>query len=259
MLSQSRQFDLRPGVRMPDWSMVTQPAAREALASIYDIFGMGEKFARISRDEDVVWQAVLAHFAATGQGPSEREVAERTPLPIGTIRDVLKIMRGRDLVVLDEAKGTVTGAYPFTQAATGHRVTLGATTLTAMCAIDALGIGAMYGQDVMIRSMCRHCGSDIAIATRDQGETVASAAPTGAVVWSGVRYADNCAANSLCRVLVFFCSDEHLIAWRSETDPSARGYRLTVDEAMEVGKAIFRPIRAGVAQSSWAKRSTRRE
>ena len=239
--------------------MVTQPASREALASIYDIVGMGEKFAGISRDEDAVWQAVLAHFAATGHGPSEREVAERTKLPIGTIRDVLTNLRGRDLLVLDEAKGAITGAYPFTQAPTGHRVALGATMLTAMCAIDALGIGAMYGQDVTIRSKCRHCGGDIAIATREHGATVASAAPTGAVVWSGIRYADDCAANSLCRVLVFFCSDEHLTAWRSATDPSAPGHRLTVDEAMEVGKAIFRPIRAGVTQDSSPQRSTRRE
>ena len=46
---------------------------------------------------------------------------------------------------------------------------------------------------------------------------------------------------------------------RSKTDPSAPGHRLTVDEAMEFGKAIFRPIRAGVTQDSSPQRSTRRE
>ncbi len=229
---------------MPDWSAITQLVAREALGSIYDALDWSSKLADIGPTEDHVWRAAIDHFVEAGGGPTVDHLSRTTTLPPETVETALIALRARDVVVLDDAGARVAGAYPFSSRATGHVVEFDGHLLNAMCAIDALGVGAMYGRDVAIRSACRHCGQAVRVSTMGRGEAISAVEPEGAVVWSGIRYSDNCAANSLCRVLVFFCSDGHLQAWRDAHDPDAPGYRLTIDEALEVGKAIFRPIRS---------------
>ncbi|MCI0429469.1 MAG: alkylmercury lyase family protein, partial [Rhodospirillales bacterium] len=69
--------------------------------------------------------------------------------------------------------------------------------------------------------------------------------PDGTVVWVGLRYADKCAATSLCQVLAFFCSDEHLQSWRRiKVSSGTDGMRLTLAEAMQIAKAHFMPLLA---------------
>ena len=69
------------------------------------------------------------------------------------------------------------------------------------------------------------------------GILVASAVP-------GVAYADGCAATSLCTVRAFFCSDEHLASWRETEHPDGKGFRLSMDEGLQTGVAIFAPLLA---------------
>jgi hypothetical protein len=235
---------LRPGVAMPDWSQVSRPAAREALKGIVDVVGLTAKFADLDPLEDAVWQAVLEGYADLGRAPHISWIASRLGISAEATTAWLRRLRARDQIVLDEAGDLITGAYPFTERPTGHRVRLGERQLNAMCAIDALAVGAMYGRDVAIESSCRHCGTAISIATAQRGLALRSVSPKETIVWAGITYGNNCAADSLCPVLAFFCSDDHLEAWRTSSAPSARGTRLTPDEAMQVGKAIFMPIPA---------------
>jgi hypothetical protein len=242
MIAATRQTTLRHGVIMPDWSAVAAPQAREALAAIVDIVGIGAKLSGMGAGEDRLWRQVLRRFAETGRGASYRELTAATGLPEEDVIRDLASLRARDLVVLDEAGAHVIGAYPFSEQATPHRVQVDGARVYAMCAIDALGVGAMLRRDVVIDSRCHLCGEPIAVATRDDGEAIAHAAPAKATVWSGIAYADNCAANSLCRVLVFFCSAAHLAEWREGLGGASPGFRLTLCEALEVGKALFRPL-----------------
>ena len=55
---------------------------------------------------------------------------------------------------------------------------------------------------------------------------------------------DKVAAFSCCPSIVFFCGDEHLQQWLTGQTPRRSGYRLTLDEALEVGRAIFEPVLA---------------
>ena len=240
----AREIMLRPGVALPDWSVITRSVARDTLTAIYDVLDWDRKLAGIGPNEDRVWQAAVDQFVESGAGPVLDGITRATGLSRDEVKAAVARLAQRDVLVLDESGATIVGAYPFSVRSTGHIVRVNDRALNAMCAIDALGIGAMYGRDVMIDSACRHCEKGIAIATKAAGEAIAAVTPPGAVVWSGIHYADNCAANSLCRVLVFFCSDDHLEAWRDARDPGAPGYRLTIEEALEVGKAIFRPIRS---------------
>jgi hypothetical protein len=134
-------------------------------------------------------------------------------------------------------------AYPFTTQATEHRVTLHGHTLHALCAIDALGVGGMFQTDVTIASSCRLCQTPINIGTASAGHLVGAAQPGDIMVWYDLVY-DHTAAKSCCPSIAFFCSDNHLQQWLALTIPPRAGSRLTLAEAMEVGRAIFEPVLA---------------
>jgi hypothetical protein len=156
------------------------------------------------------------------------------------VRDHLVRLRELDLILLDSSRWAILGAYPFTEADTGHSVTFDESgkTLATMCAIDALGAGAMCRQDVTIRSACRSCGSPVITRTGDQGMVLKEVTPAESVVWVGLKQSRGCAADSLCTALLFFCSDEHLKRWRA-AGGAGDGHRLSAEEAFQVGKALF--------------------
>jgi mercuric reductase len=232
---------VRPGVTFPDWSVVTSPAARNALQAIDHVFA---RWSGYDAGTDRVRVALLQLYLEGGRAPAASALAERTGLSETAIRPLLEELRRRDLVVLDGAR--IVGAYPFADRDTGHRVTLDGRVLNAMCAVDALGIGVMTGRDIAIASRCRHCGLPIRITTQNQGRTLAKVEPPMAVVWQDVRYEGGCAANSLCATTVFFCSDDHLSAWRRERAADKAGFPLSMEEGLEAGRAVFGPSLAGL-------------
>lgn len=246
MVSNARmpEYVERSGLSCADWSVVTSPRVREALLAIEKARGLEQSWCECTSEEDRVRTALLRLYAEQGHAPEIAELAARVASSVTALRPLLESLRKRDVIVLDANGDRVVGAYPFTNRETGHRVTLGSHTLNAMCAIDALGVGAMYGRDIEIRSSCRFCRAPIEIATGDQGSMVARVRPTTTVVWSGMRYENGCAADSLCKVIAFFCSDTHLESWRAAHASDARGFRLSIEEALEAGRAIFGPVLA---------------
>ncbi len=223
---------------VPDWTVVTAPAARRAVEGI---LAAGHYDSRLG-GLDPAAASVLAHilrlYARQGRSPAMGEVAAAAELPVPSVKEHLSRLRERDLVLFDSIGETILGAYPFTEGASGHSVTFQATghTLATMCAIDALGAGAMCRDDVTIRSACSACGAPVAASTEHDGMTLKQVAPSAAVVWVGLRESCGCAAKTLCTELLFFCSDEHLVRWRLGRGD---GHRLTPEEAFQVGKALF--------------------
>lgn len=238
------EIAIRPGVITPDWSVVTSGTVREALGAIFETCDWEERWAGLDDAQDRTRRAILEAYARTGHAPSINELALSTGFAPEQVRDLVAKLKARDMVVLDRDGATLTGAYPFIDQGTEHRMKLGETVLHAMCAIDALGTGAMLGTDVVIESVCRFCGTPIRIETRDKGAALEGYSPTSAVVWSGIQYSDSCAADSLCTVMAFFCTDEHLQSWRDAQDRESKGFRLSMDEGLQVGKAIFMPLLA---------------
>jgi len=237
-------FALRPGITVPDWSAVTSPQAREALHRLLQSEHLLHRWSGYADKADRVRSAVLQLYAENGRAPGVEAVAERSGFSAAAVRALLDELGSRDLVVLDGRR--IIGAYPFTDADTGHRVTWDGHAANAMCAVDALGVGAMLGRETAITSHCRHCEAPIRIATRDDGRRPALAEPEAAVVWLSALYEGCCAATSLCRETAFFCSDAHLAAWRNQSRSDGPGWRLTIDEALQVGRAIFGPSLAGL-------------
>jgi len=226
------------GAAFPDWSAVTSDIVRRGLEGIFERQDTAKRWGCLDEDEDRVRRAILCHYLEAGIAPSFHDLAEATGLDAGA---VVKRLARRDIVALDSTGRAIAGAYPFTDRHSGHRVLVGDTTVNAMCAIDALGIGAMCHQDVTVASACADCGTPIDVVTGDRGRSLEAVAPAATVVWLGLAYEDGCAANSLSRGINFYCSDDHL---KADSQAAAAGYRLSLDEALEAGRAIFTPMLA---------------
>jgi len=248
-------YAVRPGVTFPDWSVVKSPAVKDALQAMVGSDHVFDRWSGYDPATDRVRVALLELYSEDGRTPTTGALAERAGLNETSVRTLLEELRRRDLVVLDGER--IVGSYPFTDRDAGYRVTLDGRVLNAMCAVDALGIGAMTDRDITIASRCRHCGAQIRIATRDQGRALAQIEPRTAVVWQSVRYEGACAANSLCATTAFFCSDDHLSAWRREQAADEAGFRLSVEEGLEAGRALFGPSLAGLdTAAQWSVGST---
>lgn len=225
---------------IPDWSVVTAAAARRAIEGILKAGHYDSRFGGLEANTANVLAQVLRLYVQVGHAPTVHEIAVRTRLSEHVVRDRLVRLRERDLILLDPGQGAIVGAYPFTEADTGHSVTFDktGTTLATMCAIDALGAGAMCREDVTIRSTCRSCEIPVIARTADQGMVLVEVTPVESVVWVGLKRSSGCAADSLCPALLFFCRDEHLERWCAN-GVAGDGYRLSIEEAFQVGKALF--------------------
>jgi hypothetical protein len=244
-------YELRPGGTFPNWNIVSSRQAHDALLAtlaLYDPFRDRPPFAP---QEDKVRQVLLRHYLATGRAPSGDQLGRASGLPKANVEAVLTILRDRDLVALDRDNSRIVGAYPFTDGTTEHRVVIDGREISAMCAIDALGAGAMARRDSVIVSQCRQCQMSLRIATRAGGTMLRESQPADPIVWIGRHYRDGCAANSLCTAICFFCSDGHLEAWRA-TSAHLEGFSLSLAEGLEVGRALFEPALPGPATMSVA-------
>ncbi|MEH2530998.1 hypothetical protein V1277_002626 [Bradyrhizobium sp. AZCC 1588] len=239
-------FIMRPGVPCPDWSVVTSPVVKDAVLAMFESEHILNRWSGYSPAEDRVRAALLGLYAEQGRAPTIDVLAARARLDTAEARGQLAELRQRDLVVLSRDGERIIGAYPFTDRDTGQRVKLDGRTANAMCAVDALGVGAMLRRDIQIDSRCHRSGTAIRITTRDRGRAIAVARPETTVVWLSLRYEGGSAAHSLCTVTVFFATDDHLEAWHKDQPADMRGVRLSLAEALEAGRAIFGPSLAGI-------------
>jgi len=235
--------EIRPGVFRPDWSLVTKRRAREALTGrLAARAGLLDRWAlRLEAAEDLIWRTVLRLYADCGRPPMLADIAAASGIAADDIAGTLQTLWKHDLVALDPHSGDIRLAYPFTQVATGHRVELQGHVLHAPCAIDALGIADMYSTNVAISSRCHHCGAPVRVETASEGKALRSVMPSAAAVWYDFAY-DASAATSCCPAIAFFCSEDHRRQWLNDQTPRREGIGLAMDEALEVGRAIFGPV-----------------
>lgn len=235
--------EIRPGIHRPDWSVVTKPRARRALLGRdRPRFGLADKWNQtLEPEQDRVWRIILELFARLGRPPLLHEIGKETGLSVENIRTLVAELQAHDLLGSDPSADVVLYAYPFTGEPTEHRVRLRGRELHAVRAIDALGIAAMVRTDVVIESSCQACGSRIEIATAQGGKSLNHARPVDAVVWYDLAYSGRAAA-SCCPAIAFFCSDAGLQQWLTAQVPQRAGHRLTLDDALQVSRALFEPV-----------------
>ncbi len=207
--------------------------AEELLKYLTDAFDMDKKLGiGLSRDEDEVRRLILRKYPELGRAPGAAEIATVLGMPEERVRALLHSLDKKDVLFL-KPSGEIGGAYPFRDES-GYEVMLeGGRNVTAMCAVDALGIPFMLRRNAVIRSACAFCGGRIQVRI-DSGE-VTDCRPEGLVVWAGKACSPK-AVTSVCETLTFLCSREHAERWRSAAQ---EGWTLDLPEALYVGKRLF--------------------
>ena len=208
-----------------------------AVAAIVDTVAQRLKKAKLSELEERARRYILRHFADTGRPPRLSELQRE--LQLGSQEDAAAILTrldAADLIVCEPATDSITAAYPFSGKPTGHRVEIGDRTLYALCAIDALGIPFMLDAPGVIRSGCFWCHAPIGVHV--EGGVVAAHWPASVVVWYPEKDSCGCTATSRCVLINFFCSEDHLGAWR-KANLGEEGTALNLQEAVEAGRMIF--------------------
>ncbi len=179
--------------------------------------------------------AILAEFIRSG-GPVKVDdiVARLRAYPPGEVTIAVRELDEADMILVDHAHVMI--AYPFASPVTAFRVRLvDGRERYAVCAVDALGIAAMLGQPVTIRSPCHHCGAPLQIDVAPDGPI----GPSDIMVWVGERGdLRKKACTSFCLTLNFFRSEEHLRSWW-EGHPDVSGAAAVLDEAFALGARIF--------------------
>lgn len=170
---------------------------------------------------------LLCHFLHHG----------RPPTPDDLPTDSLAAMVDADLVVLSE-DGAIHGAYPFTTEAREHRVHSGHGMVHAMCAIDALGVAAMFAIDTEVVSRCRLGGGPVRIFQRADGRarTHHGVEVHAAIDWRASSTGP-CAMH-LCRQMMFL--REGAQAWQ-DADPANRDL-FDLDQATAFAARLFLPL-----------------
>lgn len=185
-----------------------------------------------------VHQAVLRGFAQADAAPGI-EALEAAAAPFGVpAGQVLAELAAGDFLTLD-AGGRISAAYPFSAAPTGVQVELpGGVTVSAMCAIDALGIPAMLGLDALITSADPVTGSPVRVRFTDGA---AAWEPGSAVVFYGARPEAGPSASVCCGYLRFLASRESAGQFAA-AHPEAEGTILDQQAAQRLGEEIFGPL-----------------
>lgn len=132
--------------------------------------------------------------------------------------------------------GQVVVAYPFSATPTRHRVRIRESTYVyAMCAIDALGIAAMLGEDTRIDSADITNGQPVSVSMT-AGST--SWDPPGAVVFLSADAGSGPSAECSCDHLNFFTDEPAAQAW-TIAHPHILGQILTQTDAETLGARLF--------------------
>ncbi|WP_344213250.1 alkylmercury lyase family protein [Kribbella sancticallisti] len=191
--------------------------------------------------EQEVHRAILRRFASTGRPPAPADLDELTAYSGRSTADVLRVLHELDAIRL-MSDGGIAVAYPFSATPTRHRVRIAdRVELYAMCAIDALGISPMVGEDSTIESVDVTSGRSIRVVTRDARRTWE---PGGAVVFVGADAGGGPSADCCCDYLNFFADRAAAEAWVGN-HPDVPGQVLDQAGAEELAARLFGHLLAG--------------
>jgi hypothetical protein len=184
-----------------------------------------------------VYRHLLVYFSQTGHPPAPEIIARALHLSGDAVERALDHIEEQGSIYRDPATHTILAAYPFSAKPTDHIVRFAdGHSVYAMCAIDALGMPVMLNADAAIESKCAHCGKEIRVVVRDNA--LMEYMPQETRV--SYTQADACCVAALeqCPLINFFCSPEHLAAWRAH-HPNARGGEFDIQRAFVRGREVF--------------------
>jgi hypothetical protein len=200
---------------------IATSSADAGVARLTATFPLAERLASVPDEVRRSHRMILDTYLTKGEPPAAATI---DPAHLAALSEI-------DAVVLRD--GEIVGAYPFTSEGTSHGVQVDETIVGAMCSIDALAVGPVFGVESVVYSMCAVTHAPIRIADGAQAADE---------ILVGVHFQDpsSCAASSLCRDMVFLVGDEAAAAWR-DADPDAREL-FALGDAIEFAERFFAPV-----------------
>jgi len=167
---------------------------------------------------DILLTAASVRSAAfrrllSGRVASLSEIAAETRLSESSVRETVEKVASFGMAALDGA--TVVAMDGLTTRRTRHCITLDGVDLCTWCAYDIVGIAAALGVDATGSTPCGFCGRTIEVDIRNGAPR-----ETRIVGWLPEETCANVMAE-FCPSALFFCSTEHLEAWRLRTRPGS--------------------------------------
>jgi mercuric reductase len=150
------------------------------------------------------------------------------------------------LIILD-AQGNPSGAYPFTSQQREHRITINGVTVHCMCALDALAVSPMFDLPTEIESQCRVTGQPVYLKQDAYSFTGGTRD-----VWFGIDWdaatSVACCADSLCTEMIFLADESVARQWKSERESTRELFNL--QSALEFAAGFFVPLVEQCRQTS---------
>ncbi|MBA2811532.1 hypothetical protein E0500_030420 [Streptomyces sp. KM273126] len=201
--------------------------------------GIARSQARLPPALRAVHQGLLRQFLNQGEGPTAASVADLARQH-GLDPDAsLTALAAADLVHLNSAGNQVEIAYPLSAVPSQHRVDIhNGPSLTAMCAIDALGVPLMSNAAATIVSHTPSTGQQIQVTRERDGHwhwepattvvVLATATCTGRIAYA-------------CQHTEFHAAHEEAEKYLTGS-ALQQGLVLTQDQALTVAKTEFGPL-----------------
>ena len=191
---------------------------------------------------------LLAEFLHTGAVPEQGWLGRTAAALDLDLEAALGRLGSADLVHRNASSGRVEVAYPLSGRGTAHTVhAAGLPPVSAMCAVDALGVLTMSGRDGTILSTDPTTGEAVQVERTGPDWR---ALPEAAVVLLGSE--DGCGgAIAVACVLANFHSDAERAEFFLAERAGVSGRVLSLAEAVRVAENEFGPLLAG---GSWTSR-----
>lgn len=192
--------------------------------------------AGLSPLEDEARKFIIRWMAKNGTPPSYTDIMKGLKLTASEVKRVIGLLHDADIILAKN--GSIASAYPFSASETRHRIVFNdGHAAYALCAVDALGIAFMLGEDITIQSRCPDCERDLSIVVK-QGR-ITSRDPEETIVFISDEGHCGRVSDTCCPLINFFCSESHLQEWKWRNPWSSRGTTYTLEDALEYGRRIF--------------------
>lgn len=196
----------------------------------------------LSREDAALYCKLLNSYAQQGRTLTRGEVATL----VDNAEQSLTNIANNKLIVLN-ADGNPSGAYPFTSEKREHKVHITGVTVHCMCALDALAVSPMFDRPTIIDSQCRVTGDPIHL---DQNGTNFSDGTLDA--WFGINWGaaatDAVCAESLCMEMMFLANEAVARDWLVESPETREIFDLP--SAVAFAASFFVPLAENCRQAA---------
>ena len=215
---------------------------RTALERLDSILPLQSGLNSLSDEDAALYCKLLNSYVQQGRTLTRSEVADFVDNTEQSLTNIV----GSKLVVVD-ADGNPSGAYPFTSEEREHKVHVNGVTAHCMCALDALAVSPMFSIPTVIDSQCRVTSEPIHL---EQNGTEFSDGTLKA--WFGINWGaaatDLVCAESLCMEMMFLANEDVARKWLAESPETREIFDLP--SAVDFAAGFFVPLAESCKQAA---------